>query len=274
MTRLGILILGGTALVLLAAVALEETSPFDDGAPEAGIVRAGAAPPPHPAASTPAERADETDAQVAVILGRPLFSRDRRPEDAAVAVAAAAAELPRLTGIVIGPDGRHAFFAPAAGGKAAVVAEGGTLGPYRIVSITAGGVRVEGPGAPRVLTPAFGPPGATPVTEPDPQALPQTFPGQPQMNFQPGFHPPLMTPGRRPVFPGQAFPGQALPGQVVPGQVVPNQLAPGQGGPPDASDPGAQPPPQVDGSVPSQFERTLAATRQANGTNSPPDATP
>jgi len=267
-TRLGILMLGGTALVLLAAVALEKTTPLDDGAPAAEITHAGTATAQRQNTSTPAERVDETDAQVSVILGRPLFSRDRRPEDAAVAVAAAAAELPRLTGIVIGPDGRHAFFAPVSGGKPTVVAEGGTLGAYKIVSITAGGVRVEGPGAPRVLTPAFGPPGAvttTTTTEPDPQ----TLPGQPPLNFQPGFRPPMMMPGRRPSFPGQVLPGQIAPGQVAPGQIAPGQIVPSQDVPPANADPSAQPPPQVDGALPSQFERTLTAAQQANASSSP-----
>ena len=253
MTRLGWLLVAGVGALLAATVGLDATAPVDDGAPRADFV-----PPsrPAPTAAPTAEpaRADETDAQVATILERPLFSRDRRPASAAAVAAQVDAPLPRLTGIVIGPDGARAFFAPGDGGRAKVVAVGGSLGPYRVTSIDAKGVRVEGPGEPRTLVPAFGPQAAStdptqptaegaaangpPLNGPPPNGLP---PQQYDLNARQ--RPPLPGRGIRPFgnYPGLPSLG-GPPGQ--PGSPSGPSSEPPQGG--QFPDPGAGPPRNAD----------------------------
>jgi hypothetical protein len=90
---------------------------------------------------------DHTDAWLATVLARPLFSRDRKPTppDAKPGTATTLAALPRLTGVIVGPFGRTAIFAGADGGKAIVAGEGTAVGPYTVQSIQPGGVTVTGP---------------------------------------------------------------------------------------------------------------------------------
>jgi hypothetical protein len=60
-----------------------------------------------------------------------------------------------LTGIMITPDGRRAIFAPAGGGKPAVVAEGGSLGGYVVQTISLGEVVLTGPDGSHSLNPTL-----------------------------------------------------------------------------------------------------------------------
>ena len=117
------------------------------------------------------------------LLARPLFSPGRRPPRVADG-GARTPGLPRLTGVVVAPDGRRAIFA---GGK--VLAEGAMLGRYRIAAIEVGRVTLQGPEGPEVLRPAFAggartaPPAraatlaaARPAPEPEPPASPLRAP--------------------------------------------------------------------------------------------------
>lgn len=85
----------------------------------------------------------------ATLRARPLFSPDRRPPRLA-GTGSRAPGLPRLTGVVVAPDGRRAIFAD---GK--VMTEGAMLGRYRIASIGIGRVTLQGPDGTEVLRPAF-----------------------------------------------------------------------------------------------------------------------
>jgi len=207
-TRLGWFLVAGTGLLLAAGVGLDTTAPVDDGAPRADFVPSARPQPaatPAPPGAEPVH-ADDTDAAVATILERPLFSRDRRPASAAAVAIQVDAPLPRLTGIVIGPEGARAFFAPTDGGRAKIVAVGGSLGPYRVTSIDATGVRIEGVGEPRTLVLAFGPQ-AVPTDAPLPTAegggAPNGLPPQ-QYNLNARGRPLLPGRGLRPL--GQ-YPG-------------------------------------------------------------------
>jgi len=151
----------GTALLLAAAVAAEllGTGP--------AMLRAPGAALPLPSPTQPVA-ADETraDAQVqswvAVILARPLFSRDRRPADAPAAPNATPENLPRLTGVAVSPAGRHAIFAATAGGKPLVASLGDHVAGYTVQAIEPGVVTILGPNGPRLLQPLFAGP-ATPA---------------------------------------------------------------------------------------------------------------
>jgi hypothetical protein len=78
---------------------------------------------------------------VRTILTRPLFAPSRRPPAGAIATGEL---LPRLAGVIIGPDIRRAIFVPAKGGVI-VVPEGGRAGDYEIRSIAPDEVVLSGP---------------------------------------------------------------------------------------------------------------------------------
>lgn len=85
------------------------------------------------------------------ILARPLFAPTRHPPAGTVDAGEA---LPRLAGIIIGPDTRSAIFAPV-GGKAVVVREGGHTGAYEINAIGPNEVVLSGPDGQRRIHPNF-----------------------------------------------------------------------------------------------------------------------
>ena len=90
---------------------------------------------------------------LATILGRPLFSPDRRPPpaasgpDAGLDLADA-----RLTGIVTLPPLKMAIFA-VKGAKPLVLGEGETVSGWRIDQITPVEISLSGPGGTRMLRP-------------------------------------------------------------------------------------------------------------------------
>lgn len=241
MTRLGWFVVAGVGLLLAVSVGLDTTAAVDDGAPRADFVSPGraSAPVATPGPGTEPVHADDTDAAVATILERPLFSRDRRPVSAAVVAAQVDAPLPRLTGIVIGPDGARAFFAAADGGRAKVVAVGESLGPYRVTSIDAKGVRVEGVGEPRTLVLAFGP-----------QAAPADPTQPPAEGAAAGGGAPLGLPQQqydlnartRPLLPGRGLrPFSQYPGLPSLGGPPPTLARPGENGLPEPQQGGQTP---------------------------------
>ncbi len=151
MTRVLLLSL---AVVLSVALALElVTGPDPD--------EDGPAPPASLAAGTPAAAAaagapplgkdgdgkDNTNdglaSLVRTMLARPLFNPNRRPAATADGSAAGASDtLPRLAGVIVGPGGRRAIFAPAEG-RPLVVPEGGRIGRYVVRSIVPGQVTLS-----------------------------------------------------------------------------------------------------------------------------------
>jgi hypothetical protein len=153
--RAGFLGLALLATLLLAVIALElGGGPADLDA--TGIQAFHHAPPPPPRVA-PREPDDHTDAWLATVLARPLFSRDRRPTPVAARAGGGPtlAALPRLTGVIVGPFGRTAIFAGTDGAKPVAVDEGATLGPYKVESIQPDGVTVSGPRGQQVVTLSF-----------------------------------------------------------------------------------------------------------------------
>jgi len=107
--------------------------------------------------------ADHSGEWVSTILGRPLFSPDRRPSSTAAAVAGLPG-LPRLSGIMVSPLGRSAIFA-ADGAKPLVIQEGTRVAGYTVKAIEATQVRLVGPNGNVVLYPSYAPASASRVTK-------------------------------------------------------------------------------------------------------------
>lgn len=134
------------ALLLVEYRALGPVAP----APVSGVRRVAVVPP-----AADARPGDLTPVHVATVLARPLFRPDRRPPAAPGAAAGKAAELPRLTGIMIDGGGRRAIFADDR--KPVVATEGDRVGVYMVQAIAPGQVTVYGPDGQRVLRPSFDP---------------------------------------------------------------------------------------------------------------------
>lgn len=139
---------------LLGGVILLEYRGVRDTPPDAAAslpVAAEPRPARVPAHGVAASAAVLEDA-ARVILDRPLFSPSRRP---GVAAAAVSTELPRLAGVIVGPDGARAIFAGAENSRAIVARAGGHAGPYLIRSVGLNGVSVVGPNGPQLLHPVY-----------------------------------------------------------------------------------------------------------------------
>jgi hypothetical protein len=124
-------------------------------------------------------------AAVAVVLARPLFEPGRRPVTAATAAGAPPEKLPRLTGVLVTPAGRHVIFASPVHGKPVIATEGTHIGNFVVQSIASGEVTVLGPDGAHTIRPSFdtgvttpalagsvGSARANPMQMPIPQALP------------------------------------------------------------------------------------------------------
>ena len=74
------------------------------------------------------------DDLVAGLLDRPLMDPSRRAHGAEPAAPATGSEVPRLSGVIIGPDGKRAIFATGSG-RPQVLAEGERVGQTIIKTI-------------------------------------------------------------------------------------------------------------------------------------------
>jgi len=144
--------LTAAALALAGIIAAELT--FTEGAPEQAVAVAAPELMP-PAPPPPSDYRDQNATRALTALARPLFNPDRRPEaphpDAAPAPPPNS--LPRLTGTLVSPRGKHAIF--AVGDKPAVMREGGRIDAWTVQEISAGTVTITGPDGPRVLRVSF-----------------------------------------------------------------------------------------------------------------------
>nr|WP_294514492.1 hypothetical protein [uncultured Rhodopila sp.] len=157
------LLLFGLAAGLAVVLALESGAP--DEAPD--IAAALPAPPPGTAGAP-----DQAvlAALAPRLLGRPLFSPDRRPATRTVpAPDATETELPRLAGVIVGPARRSAIFADTAG-HPHVAAEGAGIGRFTVRRIAPGQVTVTSSEGERVLRPSYADARAPDVaTAPEPE---------------------------------------------------------------------------------------------------------
>ncbi len=148
MSRLLPLVLAGCAALLLVLIGVE----LVPAAPTPLVRRLTRAA--HPAAARVAAP-DESARWAETVLARPLFSPQRRPPAPAAAAAQAATTLPRLSGILVGPGGARAIFAPDGGGKPIVLSPGARLDGGVIRAIGVGGVVLARAGGEQVLRPRF-----------------------------------------------------------------------------------------------------------------------
>jgi hypothetical protein len=116
-----------------------------------------AAPDQQAAQADAAQQGGDSPADfAATALARPLFRPDRHPlptHDEVVSTAPI--DLPRLTGILMSADLRRAIFAPDGNDKTIVVAEGESVGDWRVQEIAADAVTMVGPDGTRRLKPKF-----------------------------------------------------------------------------------------------------------------------
>jgi hypothetical protein len=130
--------LTGLAVVLAGTLAVEVVRPVGDsvGVPVLAV----------PERAVP-RVAVEVPVDVDGVLGRPLFAPSRRAPAVAIAPVGTVAvrEVPRLTGVILGPDGGRAIFVDGGGGKAVAVGDGGRVGSYVVQSIAEDAVVVAGP---------------------------------------------------------------------------------------------------------------------------------
>jgi hypothetical protein len=109
------------------------------------------------AESGAAQSGGPISAYEAILLGRPLFSADRRgpPADAAQGGAGYPADMPRLTGLVILPGARMATFEVPGKGRLVVTGEGDRIGRWRVRQIAPDSVNLEGADGTFRLEPSF-----------------------------------------------------------------------------------------------------------------------
>jgi hypothetical protein len=144
------------AILLVAATGLVATLAWELGAFDSSRMRIA----PHPravvATAAPDPAPDHTSEWIATILARPVFSPDRRPpaEIASTPGMRIADELPRLSGVLVGPFGRSAIFA-VDGRKPLVVDVGGHIDAWTVRTIDADTVQLSGPRGARTLHPSF-----------------------------------------------------------------------------------------------------------------------
>ena len=158
----------------------ELATPEDNAASADAVVAADPSQANRTAAdkSSPHEFDAEALADIATsITARPLFSPTRRPSnssDKSVGLTTAREEVPRLTGVIVGPSGGWAIFA-GADGKSHAAAAGDAIGAFKVRAIGPGIVTLTGSGGDRVLRPTYvNPPGGTQseIPAPDVASLP------------------------------------------------------------------------------------------------------
>ncbi len=164
MTRLALL--AALAAALAGVVFFElRPAPEDDGGAGIGGAQSSERAQPPPPPPSPATVAADRQRWAEIVLARPLFNPSRRPiveeakpvEASAAPAAAAAADLPRVSGIILLPGRSRAIFAGAGDGKPVTVTEGDRFGPYVVEAIEPGQVRLSGPDGTRLLRPSFDP---------------------------------------------------------------------------------------------------------------------
>ncbi|WP_176953087.1 hypothetical protein [Belnapia rosea] len=154
--------MSGPSMTLRAALALMVLNAALSGVVWHGYAEAEpGAPDTESAAETPVVLASSgrdtgsatAESWASVTLARPVFDPRRRPT--ASDSQPVAAGLPRLTGVLIGPGERLAFFLDPVLNKPQVLREGDTIGAHMVQAIRPGEAVVTGPGGQQVLRPSF-----------------------------------------------------------------------------------------------------------------------
>jgi hypothetical protein len=139
--------------VALAGLIVIELTVSSGNEPETTAAPDAAAPE-----TADAQQGGESPSDFATaILARPLFRPDRHPfpTNDQDANSAGPVDLPRLTGILLSSDIKRAIFAPEGSDRPIVVAEGESVGDWRVQEIAADSVTMTGPDGTRRLRPKF-----------------------------------------------------------------------------------------------------------------------
>jgi hypothetical protein len=230
--------IGGLFFLLICWEILAPGSQSEIAAP----ATTGAPPPATPHAGP---NGVSINTWVSTILGRPLFSLTRKPDAAPTSQAAATddadKDLPRLSGIFLVSNVKHAVFQPTGDVPALVVGEGDQVQGWKVEKIGLSSVTLTGPGGETTLEPKFDDNLAPPAPQmpiygkaPPPHGAPA--PGQPPPQPQPAVQPPNPR-GALPQTPAARQPGQPTP--ISPRlPLIPQPHTPQQGG--VTSPPGAR----------------------------------
>ncbi len=148
-------LLNGTAVALAGLLLLEVFAPRGADvrgprfgiAAQSGISRDSAAP--QPAVSALGD----------ILLDRPLFAPSRRP---AAPAAQAQVDMPRLSGIMITPREKIAFFSPATGAPI-IARQNSRIGAFTVLAISDDNVTIDGPRGVMVLGADFTARGMPPI---------------------------------------------------------------------------------------------------------------
>lgn len=150
--------IGCLAAVLSLALVWEFVAPDDEAPPVEASVPAASAGPGTSKAAQPGFDGEALADIASTATARPLFSPTRRPSAAATTSASGTAvsqgEIPRLTGVIIGPSGGWAIFA-GADGKSHAAAAGDAVGAFKVLAIGPGVVTLTGSEGDRVLRPTY-----------------------------------------------------------------------------------------------------------------------
>jgi hypothetical protein len=164
MTDRLLLLLLTAGCLIFGAIIFTEIEPAETGQ----VAISKAATQPDTGAPIRRQQNPRIDEVVATALARPLFSSTRRPPQSASLEASTDTDLAdtRLTGIVTDPDHRIAIFVVTGGDKPLRLAEGESISGWRIESITAREVSLNGPNGAKTLQPKFDPNLVPPPAQP------------------------------------------------------------------------------------------------------------
>jgi len=172
-----IVALCGLIAVLSVLLTWELVTPEEDASPVDAAAAAGPSPAAKPGTGTASPHGLDAEALADIATSmteRPLFSPTRRPSntpDKSAGAATAQEDVPRLTGVTIGPSGGWAIFA-GADGKSHAAAAGDAVGAFKVRAIGPGIVTLSGSEGDRVLRPTYLiPPAGTSSEIPSPAVI-------------------------------------------------------------------------------------------------------
>jgi len=141
-------------LIIIGEWRSAETIPPASPPPQAEASPSLKSPPDYQHAA--AEQAQKREAWSKLVLARPLFEPSRRPPAASRVSTSSTLNTPRLSGIMVTPEGREVIFV-GSDGKSVILHEGGSIDGYTVQTITPDQAAVTGPDGLHVVYPSLDP---------------------------------------------------------------------------------------------------------------------